>query len=232
LILTGKLFPDHKVKSCLLFILFILFSVSCSSQDKVPDIFKKKSPSVFHYYKESAIPGFFDQVFRNHYPAFKEKHMDEYKSLCESHSLKFNDTLNQERFFRLLFFQQMMTSESPINCSQKGALKIPYFWNWVNPNPRSEILSLVHGRTLDKVSAGIEFSKYKSYAFIDRIPSLFLHDLVSEKAGYFHPSCDTIYTFGWCSEREMAFNLLMSFYHYHGKVIVSGAKNKLFHCTI
>jgi hypothetical protein len=116
-----------------------------------------------------------------------------------------------------------MTSESPSNCSQKGALKIPYFWNWVSPNPRSEIIYLENGFTLDKIKPGIEFSKYKSYDFIDRIPSLFLQDLVSERPKYFHSSCDTIYTFGWCSEREMAFNLLMSFYNYQGKVIVNGA---------
>jgi hypothetical protein len=59
-------------------------------------------------------------------------------------------------------------------------------------------------------------------ADIDRIPALYLGDLVSEKPGYLHPDCGTFFTFGWCSEREMAFTALFTAWGYPAKIWQSG----------
>jgi hypothetical protein len=61
-------------------------------------------------------------------------------------------------------------------------------------------------------------SLYKSYADIDRVPSRYLGELASPSPRYYHPDCGSFHTFGWCSEREMAFVALMSLYGYIGKV--------------
>ena len=51
---------------------------------------------------------------------------------------------------------------------------------------------------------------------------MYLGDLVSDHPKYAHPDCGSFFTFGWCSEREMAFVLLMETYGYQGKVVTNG----------
>jgi hypothetical protein len=66
------------------------------------------------------------------------------------------------------------------------------------------------------------FSRYKTFADVDRVPSLFLADLVSENPNYLHTNCGEFYTFGWCSEREMAFCLILSLAGFQGKIRQEG----------
>jgi hypothetical protein len=63
---------------------------------------------------------------------------------------------------------------------------------------------------------------YSSYADIDRTPLLFLGDLFTENPKYYHTKQDTFSSFGWCSEREMAFVALVSLLNYQAKVVVRG----------
>lgn len=211
------------MKNLLIVFFSLLFIFSCDS--KAIHTIKKESPSgnfTFHQYKEEGIPSFFNHLFLNHFNTYQQIKASAFKAFCEKYSLQEKDSLNQIQFLRASFFQQLLTSQQPSNCSQKGALKIPYFWNWVEPNPRSEIVYLPTGKKLNLVKPPVEFNKYASMAYVDRTPSLYLADLTSEKANYFHNGCDTFYTFGWCSEREMSYTMLMSFFGYSGKVIVSG----------
>ena len=65
-------------------------------------------------------------------------------------------------------------------------------------------------------------AKYRTYADVDRTPALFLSDLVSASARYRHEDCGEFFTFGWCSEREMAFLALMTCLGYEGRVSQEG----------
>ena len=121
----------------------------------------------------------------------------------------------------LCFFHDMFTGSEATDYRKGGMLEIPYFWHWVTPNPRHEILTLPDSIELTKMKPPEKFSRYKTFADIDRTPSLYFSDLVSPDANYYHPQCGAFATFGWCSEREMAFTLLMSFYGYQGKIYQS-----------
>lgn len=46
--------------------------------------------------------------------------------------------------------------------------------------------------------------------------------MVTEKPGYRHPDCGDFCTFGWCSEREMAFATLLNLMDMESKVVVKG----------
>jgi hypothetical protein len=101
-------------------------------------------------------------------------------------------------------------------------LGIPYFWHWVDPNPRDSIVLLPDSIALSTVAPPASFAKYKSFAAIDRTPALFLSDLVSESPRYRHDDCGEFFTFGWCSEREMAFLALMTCLGYEGRIRQEG----------
>jgi hypothetical protein len=78
------------------------------------------------------------------------------------------------------------------------------------------------GQLLTEIEPPAEFRKYGSYAEIDRTPFLYLSDLVQETPKYYSPSSDTFPTFGWCSEREMAFSALMRTLGFNAKVKAPG----------
>jgi hypothetical protein len=75
---------------------------------------------------------------------------------------------------------------------------------------------------LKSVNPPREFGRYKTYADIDRVPSLFLSDLVTDKPKYYREDCGYFHTFGWCSEREMAYTALLKCLGYKGKIKQSG----------
>ena len=47
---------------------------------------------------------------------------------------------------------------------------------------------------------------------------MYLADLFSEKPKYKHKECGSFYSFGWCSEREIAFNTLLEIFGYRAKI--------------
>ena len=116
------------------------------------------------------------------------------------------------------FYNNLFTSDNASDCTAGGILNIPYFWHWVEPNPRHQIIFKPDSKLLKLVGPPNGFEKYKSYADVDRLPRLYLSDLVSESPKFCHPSCGCFFTFGWCSEREMAFTLLMTTLGYECKV--------------
>jgi hypothetical protein len=66
------------------------------------------------------------------------------------------------------------------------------------------------------------FAKYNSRADIDRTPYLYLSDMFTAKPQYSTKNYGEFYTFGWCSEREMACVNLLDILGFEGKVVAKG----------
>jgi len=164
------------------------------------------------------LPEFFEELYEKHKTEYKELKTKEFNNFCARYQVNNKNEDNKDKFSKIHFFHDLFTGESAEDCTYAGVFEIRYFWHWVNPNPRHEIKRLPGKNSLDDIKPPKRFSRYKNYASIDRVPSLFLGDLVSDTPGYFHEECGEFYTFGWCSEREMAFTSLMSFFGFEGKI--------------
>lgn len=165
---------------------------------------------------------FFRRLVVENREAFELQHADRYNVLCSGHDLDPTDRENREAFFVLLFLHQLFTCRAPVNCEHSGILQIPYMWHWIEPNPRHAILRRATGKLLVEEAPPARFRRYQSFADVDRVPSLYLADLVTVAPQYEHPQCGPMYTFGWCSEREMAFSLMAGFFGHDGWVRQSG----------
>jgi hypothetical protein len=149
---------------------------------------------------------------------YENQRLGLYEGLCAHHGLDPEDLENRECYFTLSFLHQLFTCRAPVDCNRDGILEIPYMWHWINPNPRHAILRRSSGERLVKELPPPRFSRYRSFADIDRVPSLYLEDLVTAEPQYEHPECGPMYTFGWCSEREMSFCALARLFGYEGWV--------------
>jgi len=171
---------------------------------------------------DSTLLSFFDNLFKEFYSKLAEKYSNDFIKFCNRHNLDEKDKDNQKSFCQVRFYHDLLTGNGASDCVKGGILEIPYFWHWIDPNPRHEILKLPDSTKLGSLKPPKEFARYKSYADIDRAPSLFLTDLVSEIPGYYHPDCGEFYSFGWCSEREMSYCCIMSGYDYECKIKQEG----------
>ena len=170
----------------------------------------------------ASIPTFLDELFsevRIEYSSFRES---EYSGFCSANGLQPADDTNRPSFFRIYFLHDLLTTSNASNCARGGLLRIPYFWHWVEPNPRHDILALPDSVPLTSIPAQPPYQRYASFADIDRVPALYLGDLVTEAPGYHHPNCGSFFTFGWCSEREMAYTALMTSWGFPSKIWQSG----------
>ncbi len=129
---------------------------------------------------------------------------------------------NRAKIIPLLFYHMLFTTTDAQDCSRGGILQIPYFWHWVQPNPRYQIIFTPDSIPLSAAKSPVGFEKYKSYADVDRTPTLYYQNLVEISPLFSHPQCGSFYTFGWCSEREMAFNTLMQLLGYTCKIKQEG----------
>jgi len=173
-------------------------------------------------YDSLCIPQFFEMLIKNHLSDFYNVDGASYQSLCVNEKLSLNDETNIYNYFVLNILHKIFTCRSASNCSKGEILNIPYMWHWTTPNPRYEIYFTDTQQLLKKTKPPKEFAKYGSFADIDRTPYLFLSDLFTENPRYYSASCDTFSTFGWCSEREMAFVALTKLLNYESKVVASG----------
>ena len=164
----------------------------------------------------------FADIYQSVAPEYYASKKSEFADFCKTYQLDATNTKNRKQFHQLYFYHDLFTGTAAVDGSVGGILKIPYFWHWVDPNPRHTIKRYSDRLPLAKIPAPSRFAKYKSHADIDRIPSLFLGDLFNEKPNYFHKEIGSFYTFGWCSEREMAFSLLLSLYGYKSKITQKG----------
>jgi hypothetical protein len=165
---------------------------------------------------------FIGYLFLKHEPEYTSQNFNNYKDFCNQFNIAVVNEDNKRKYLFLSFYHDCFTGESALDYSSGGFFRIPYFWHWVEPNPRHEIIFEPESLSLNQIKPPQRFNRYKSYADIDRTPSLFLSDLVFDTPRYYHPECGEFYTFGWCSEREMSFVLLMSLFNYTGKIHQSG----------
>ncbi len=194
-----------------------------SKKESVSEISEKTEYIVEKYHYDSlTIPVFFKTLIKNHTKDFYLIDSLEFNQFCLENYLDINDSSNIEKYFMITILHEIFTSQTASNCSKGEILNILYQWHWVDPNPRYEIYFTSTKVLLKDTKPPNEFSRYSSYADIDRTPYLFLSDLVTSELKYYSASCDTFSTFGWCSEREMAFVALTTLFSYEGKVVAEG----------
>jgi hypothetical protein len=111
-----------------------------------------------------------------------------------------NDTVS-----KLLYMHLLLSSNYATNGDTFGGFGIPFFWNYTDPNPRDSIYHKKRGRNLCKLPPPYEMPGYLSLASVDRVPTIFWGDFVTETPKYSWDFLPGFYSFGWCSEREMAF---------------------------
>jgi hypothetical protein len=165
---------------------------------------------------------FFRQLVEENQEAYAARRVEAYRILCDRHDLDPEDRENQKRFRTLSFLHQLLTCRAPVDCNRSGVLEIPYMWHWIEPNPRHAIRRMASGMPLVDEPPPAPFGRYRSFADVDRVPSVYLADLVTAQPQYEHPECGPMFTFGWCSEREMAFCLLAGLFGHEGWVWQSG----------
>jgi len=170
-----------------------------------------------------SIPDFFKMFFSNHLNDFIP--IDNTLNNSTFVSLENIDQSNEKNiksYYIMALMHQLFTSHNASNGSRGEILNIPYYWHWVSPNPRHSIYLAGSKQLLSELKPPAEFSKYASFADIDRTPFLYLSELFLPKQKYNSKTCDTFSTFGWCSEREMAFVCIMELLGYTGQVIAEG----------
>lgn len=173
-------------------------------------------------YQELTIPLFFKSLVSNHIQDFAKLDSENYNSVCSQFELGPDDPGNLTTFYTLDVLHKLFTAKTCSDGSRGDILNIPYLWHWINPNPRHEIYFTENGKLLTSVRHPRGFEKYSTYADIDRTPYVFLTDLLAPAPRYYSAACDTFSTFGWCSEREMAFVSLTTMMGFSANVIAPG----------
>jgi hypothetical protein len=168
-----------------------------------------------------ALLVFVDDLFSGMLPQYEPYRSVQLGRFCDEFNLDCDDSVKRS-FLRIYFLHDLLTGNGASNCVSGGFLRIPYFWHWVTPNPRHSIMLLPDSLRLSSLPPPERFAKYRTYADIDRPPSMFLADLLSVHPKYYHPDCGAFYTFGWCSEREMAFSALTKVLGYDCKIVQRG----------
>lgn len=156
------------------------------------------------------ISAFLDTAFVNNRPGIETRLAPRYASLCRALGVPDTAALNRDALMPLLFLHALLTTRDAVDCRTGGILATTYLWHWVSPNPRHALRRLPDSALLTRLPPPPGYGKYKSWADVDRLPALYLGDLFGYPARYWHPACGEIRTFGWCSEREMAFGALMA----------------------
>ncbi|RLD33475.1 MAG: hypothetical protein DRJ02_01575 [Bacteroidetes bacterium] len=216
------------IKHLILFV-FVLLSLASCEQNKAKEvkndvvILSQPEPykAAVYSYDSLSIPQFFQAIADNHMADYMEFDSS-YLFYCRTFKLDKDDSTNLKSYYTIKILHDLLTSKTSEDCSRGDILNIPYMWHWLDPNPRHEIRMVSTGQLLTEIGPPAEFKRYNSYADIDRTPFLYLSDLVQENPKYYSPSCDTFPTFGWCSEREMAFSALMRTLGFNAKVKAPG----------
>ncbi len=177
---------------------------------------------IYHSYPPMNIPDFFTTLTNNHFDNIYRTGSSQYLEFCQNNELNAEHLANKEKYMTILFLHELFTANSASDCSKGTILNIPYFWHWITLNPRHDIAFVETGQKLTQSKPPSHSAKYKSYADVDRKPFFFLSDMVHGTQKYYTAACDTFATFGWCSEREMAFVALTILMGYEGKVISQG----------
>jgi len=177
-------------------LIFILAGLGCNNIDGPGKLFENLLYDVKEYeYTSMSIPEFFQQLVLNHRKDYYQFSSNEYTELCKKLDIDETNESNKQKYFQIKILHDLFTSKSADNCSVGEVWKIPYQWHWIKNNPRHKIYLKETNELLKEISPGKEFKNYHSYAI-----------------------CGDFSTFGWCSEREMAFTSLLTILNYKGKV--------------
>jgi hypothetical protein len=128
-----------------------------------------------------------------------------FDSICKVYDIDPKDSLNLRKYYTISIMHQLFTTNGAYDGSRGEILNMPYFWHYNSPNPRHGIL--VNGK------------KNVAYTTIERKPHNFLGDMIAPQEKFSHPEIGKFSSFGWCSEREMAFACLFSLMGYDAHVI-------------
>ena len=208
------------------FIILSLLSCKQSPSPKTDNNSKIQSKLKYHVvtynYESASIPIIISKLYSNHIKDFMIIDSIEFFSFCSKYTINPKDTSNINKYFTIKILHDIFTCFSATNCSSGEIINIPYFWHVIKPNPRYEIQSTENGKLLKDIKPPKEFSKFKTFADIDRTPVIFLTDMFETKQKYYTSTCDTFSTFGWCSEREMAFGCITDLLNYKVKIVGKG----------
>lgn len=168
---------------------------------------------------QQTIPTFFEELIEEYTYKFNAKYHNKYLELCKINNIDPLDTGNFKKFYTIFTLHKLFTNRPD---ELKNLINMPYIYNWCVPNPRKEIIFLKTGEKLKNTPPPKGFSNYKTYAEVDRTPYLLLSDLFNNTPKYYSNVFDTIYSFCWCSEREMAFTSILKCIGYkHAKIMVA-----------
>ena len=178
-----------------------------------------------HDYPVLDAISFMDSLYEVHQHHFRPIHQKRFQELCKSQNINPKNRSNQAKLFPMLFYHELFTLKMSNNCARSQIFDIAYFWHWQTPNPRHSIQSVAKNKTLNQLPSLPEKPLYQTYGDMDRTPSVYLKDLFEQPSGYYANGCDSFSTFGWCSETEMSFTLLMEQLNYTGNVELSEGGN-------
>lgn len=122
---------------------------------------------------------------------------------------------NYMKFADIYLTHELFTANSTENGSSLTG-DMPYMWHYIEPNPRKQIRKGI------KFIEDMPRKPYESFATADRTPDIFLTDFFSDTK-YYHPLIGSFSTFGWCSEREMAYSSVMQSLGYNTYIHAPGA---------
>jgi hypothetical protein len=166
------------------------------------------------------------ELFPSLYSRFKTPYQDIRRTDVKNIHRRFRlrgEASEKEQLYFLLFLHDLMTATGIRDGKTGGLLDIPYYRHWTIPNPRHTLVRNHDSQPLVLIDPPITHSGYDTFADLDRTPDIFLGDLLRDGALYRSPDGKTFSTFGWCSEREMAFTALLTLYGYDARIVQRGS---------
>ncbi len=168
-----------------------------------------------------SVRDLFRQAYEKNRKAYQRYRRYDYLTACRQHKLKSGARDNQYRFYFLYFLHDLFKTDDAVDGKTAGALDIPYFFHHHRLNMRRQIIYLPFGKPLPRIRPPRDYRQHVNLAMIDRTPLIYFRDLLSPEPKYSHPVCGQFYTFGWCSEREMAFVMLLSAFDYRARIVMA-----------
>lgn len=170
----------------------------------------------------ASLPDFLRSAYATHATVVAGRLSPRLASLCAAAGVPDTSAANRRALLPVLFLHGLLTTTDAVDGRRGGAFGTAYFWHWVTPNPRHSLRRLPDSAWLAKLPPPPGFARYRSWADVDRLPELYLGDLATEAPRYWHRRYGTLQTFGWCSEREMAFGALLAAWGLKGKIKQEG----------
>ncbi|MCX6306974.1 MAG: hypothetical protein NT040_18575 [Bacteroidetes bacterium] len=155
--------------------------------------------------QDPSIDIFFMNLCSTRLPQIAARYEYQYKDFLTQLDLRAQDSATKADFFTLILMHKLFTVGTCKDGVRGAILNIPYFWNYNNPNPRM------------KITVNGELNRYATGGL--RIPCRFLGDMVGSTEKYGYPGIEPFASFGWCSEREMAFACLLSIMKFDARVV-------------